>query len=93
MILLGIYIGPSALAGLASMLLLIPLNFCSMMRIQGMRRVIVKHNDARVKVMNEVLQGIRRSSCTAGRSFSGGGCLGFGKRSCAASGGTRCKTQ
>jgi ABC-type bacteriocin/lantibiotic exporter with double-glycine peptidase domain len=59
MVLLGIYIGPSALAGLGTMLLLIPLNFMSMMRMGTLRRAISKENDSRIKVTNEVLQGIR----------------------------------
>jgi ABC-type multidrug transport system fused ATPase/permease subunit len=80
MILLGIYIGPSALAGLASMLLLIPLNFCSMMRIAGLRRAIVKENDARVKVMNEVLQGVRAVKLYAWEDFFARRVLGIRER-------------
>jgi ATP-binding cassette subfamily C (CFTR/MRP) protein 1 len=59
MVLLGIYIGPSALAGLAIMVLLIPLNFATMVNMGRIRRKAVKHNDQRIKVTNEALQGIR----------------------------------
>lgn len=69
MVLLGLYIGPSALAGLASMLLLIPVNFVGMMKMGGLRRAIVKENDQRVKVMNEVLQGIRAVKLYAWETF------------------------
>ena len=69
MILLGWYIGPSALAGLFSMVLLIPINFFFMMRQQVARRAIVKENDLRVKVMNEILQGIRAVKLYAWENF------------------------
>ena len=59
MVLLGIYIGPSALAGLGTMLLLIPANLYFMRVMGAHRRKIVVENDKRVKVTNEVLQGIR----------------------------------
>lgn len=59
MVLLIIYIGPSALAGLATMLLLIPLNFIAMRAIGMIRRRISGIQDNRIKVTNEVLQGIR----------------------------------
>lgn len=59
LVLLGIYIGWSALAGLAIMLLLIPANFMMMMRMQRYRQRTVKHNDSRIKITNEALQGIR----------------------------------
>ena len=59
MVLLGIYIGPSALAGLGSMILLIPLNFMAMTAMGKWRRIIAKENDTRVKITNEVLLGIR----------------------------------
>lgn len=69
MILLGIYIGPSALAGLATMLLLIPLNFLSMTRMGRLRRAISKENDSRVKIINEVLQGVRAVKFYAWETF------------------------
>lgn len=59
MVLLFIYIGPSALAGLGMMVILIPINVMMMIKMMGLRRNIVKHNDNRIKITNEVLQGIR----------------------------------
>ncbi len=69
MILLGIYIGPSALAGLGSMIFLIPLNFISMMTMGKWRRIISKENDTRVKITNEILQGIRAVKYYAWEQF------------------------
>jgi hypothetical protein len=69
MVLLGLYIGPSALAGLGSMIFLIPLNFMSMVAIGSYRRAISKENDLRVKVTNEVLQGIRAIKFYAWEAF------------------------
>lgn len=59
MVLLGVFLGWSALAGLASMLLLIPLQLFFMMRMGRRRAVIAKATDQRVKVTNEALQGVR----------------------------------
>lgn len=69
MVLLGFYIGPAALAGLATMLLLIPLNFMSMISMGKWRRMISKENDTRVKITNEILQGIRAVKFYAWETF------------------------
>ena len=52
-------IGPPALAGLAIMLLMVPFQGVIMRRLQQLRKATVKYTDRRVKLMNEILQGIR----------------------------------
>jgi len=59
MVLLYVYVGPASFAGLGAMLLLIPLNGLTMSSMGALRRRITVHNDNRIKVTNEVLQGIR----------------------------------
>jgi ATP-binding cassette subfamily C (CFTR/MRP) protein 1 len=59
MVLLGVFLGWSALAGLASMVLLIPLQMFFMKRMGRRRQAIAKATDQRVKVTNEALQGVR----------------------------------
>ncbi len=53
------YIGPSALVGLVVMVLSMPLQLIIMKRLFGMNRIMAKHTDARVKVVNEALQGMQ----------------------------------
>ena len=52
-------IGPSALAGVGIVLILIPVQGYVMTSLQQLRRATVKYTDGRVKLMNEILQGIR----------------------------------
>ena len=59
MILLGFFVGYSALAGLSSMLLLIPLNGVAMMQMGRHRRAVTVENDKRIKITNEILAGIK----------------------------------
>jgi ATP-binding cassette subfamily C (CFTR/MRP) protein 1 len=59
MALLLYYIGPAALAGMLVMIILIPINIVMMVTMAKYRRAIVKHNDSRIKITNEALQGIR----------------------------------
>ena len=53
------YIGASALVGLVVMVLSMPLQLIIMKRLFGMNRIMAKHTDARVKVVNEALQGMQ----------------------------------
>lgn len=59
MLLLGLFIGWSSLAGLATMLLLVPINLIMMKKMSAYRQMIVRHNDSRIKVTNEVLQAMK----------------------------------
>lgn len=59
MVLLGVFIGVSALAGLATMLVLIPLQGFMMAAMGRHRRAVTKANDARMKLTNEALQSVR----------------------------------
>ncbi|XP_003727446.1 multidrug resistance-associated protein 7 [Strongylocentrotus purpuratus] len=52
-------VGVSFLAGLAFAILLMPLTKCLMERIQKLNTDMMKQKDGRVKIMNEVLNGIR----------------------------------
>ncbi|KAL1454350.1 hypothetical protein WDU94_010619, partial [Cyamophila willieti] len=52
-------IGPSVLAGLAVMIILIPINGYVATRIRNLQIKQMKSKDARVKLMNEVLSGIK----------------------------------
>lgn len=59
MTLLVYFIGASALVGLLVMLLIIPLQGIAMMKLGGYRKKIVKQTSSRVKLANEILQGIK----------------------------------
>uniref|UniRef100_A0A8D8XGU9 ABC-type glutathione-S-conjugate transporter n=2 Tax=Cacopsylla melanoneura TaxID=428564 RepID=A0A8D8XGU9_9HEMI len=52
-------IGPSVLAGLAVMIILIPVNGYVATRVRNLQIKQMKSKDARVKLMNEVLSGIK----------------------------------
>jgi ABC-type multidrug transport system fused ATPase/permease subunit len=52
-------IGPPALAGVGVVIIMIPIQGLVMKHLQDLRRATVKYTDARVKLMNEILQGIR----------------------------------
>jgi ATP-binding cassette, subfamily C (CFTR/MRP), member 1 len=53
------YLGPSALAGLAVMILLIPVNAWLSSRMKRYQIANMRHKDHRMKAMNEVLEGIK----------------------------------
>lgn len=52
-------IGPSALAGLAVMVILVPINVIIANKIKALQVKQMKYKDERVKMMNEVLSGIK----------------------------------
>ncbi|ELU01685.1 hypothetical protein CAPTEDRAFT_228216 [Capitella teleta] len=52
-------LGPSSLAGLALLLLLIPLQGVLAKLFSVLRRKTAKHSDARVSIMSEILTGVR----------------------------------
>ncbi|XP_078079204.1 ATP-binding cassette sub-family C member 2 [Mustelus asterias] len=52
-------LGPSVLAGLAVMILLIPLNGVIASKAKGLQMENMKHKDHRMKLMNEILNGIK----------------------------------
>ncbi|XP_043568891.1 canalicular multispecific organic anion transporter 1 isoform X1 [Chiloscyllium plagiosum] len=52
-------LGPSVLAGLAIMILLIPINGVLMSKIKNLQMSNMKHKDQRMKLMNEILNGIK----------------------------------
>ena len=53
------YLGPSVLAGIAAMLVIIPLNAYFLKRLSNLRAANLRMTDERVKLTNEVLQGVR----------------------------------
>jgi ABC-type multidrug transport system fused ATPase/permease subunit len=53
------YLGPSALVGIAVMIIAIPAQFYFMMKLMRERQGMVKDTDKRIKQMNEILQGIK----------------------------------
>lgn len=52
-------IGAATLAGVAVLILLVPINARVARRIEKLRKSAIVHTDARVKIMNEVLQAMR----------------------------------
>lgn len=52
-------LGPSVLAGLAVMIILIPVNGLIANRVKTLQIRLMKYKDERVKLMNEVLNGIK----------------------------------
>lgn len=52
-------LGPSVLAGLAVMIILIPINGFIASRVKTLQIRQMKNKDERVKLMNEVLSGIK----------------------------------
>lgn len=52
-------IGPSVLAGLAVMIILIPVNGVIASKIKTLQMKQMKNKDDRVKLMNEILSGIK----------------------------------
>ncbi len=57
-------LGPSVLAGLLTMVLLIPLNSFIAAKIKTLQMVQMKQKDKRVKHMNELFQGVRVRVCS-----------------------------
>lgn len=51
--------GPSALAGLIVMALLVPLNSCLLSRSKKINREVMAVTDTRVKAISEVISGIK----------------------------------
>lgn len=56
-------LGPSVLAGLAVMIILIPVNGFIANKIKTLQIRQMKNKDERVKLMNEILSGIKVSNC------------------------------
>ena len=52
-------LGPSVLSGLLVMVLLIPVNGFIAMKVKALQVKQMKEKDNRVKMMNEILQGIK----------------------------------
>ena len=57
--LLWLQLGPSCLAGVLVMILMIPLNVLTGAKIRTLQQNIMKLKDSRVKLMNEILNGIK----------------------------------
>lgn len=55
-------IGPSVLAGLAVMIVMIPINAVVAAKVKTLQIKQMKYKDERVKLMNEILAGIKVSS-------------------------------
>ncbi|XP_072339968.1 ATP-binding cassette sub-family C member 3 isoform X2 [Scyliorhinus torazame] len=53
------YLGPSVLAGVAVMVLLIPFNAVIAMKSRSFQVQQMQHKDSRIKLMNEILNGIK----------------------------------
>lgn len=53
------YLGPSVLAGVAVMILLIPFNAMIAMKCRSFQVEQMKYKDSRIKMMNEILNGIK----------------------------------
>uniref|UniRef100_UPI00398E8F75 ATP-binding cassette sub-family C member 3-like isoform X2 n=1 Tax=Pristiophorus japonicus TaxID=55135 RepID=UPI00398E8F75 len=53
------YLGPSVLAGVAVMILLIPFNAVIAMKSRSLQVQQMQHKDARIKLMNEILNGMK----------------------------------
>ena len=51
-------IGPPALAGFGVILIMFPIQGLVMAHLQALRKATVKYTDRRVKLMNEILQGL-----------------------------------
>ena len=58
-IFLWIELGPSTLAGLAVMILIIPLNFVISVRMRALQAEQMKYKDERLKMMSEILNGMK----------------------------------
>jgi len=52
-------LGPSVLAGLVVMILLIPINAVVTRKVQQLQIKQMKNKDKRIKLMNEILSGIK----------------------------------
>lgn len=53
------FLGPSVFAGIAAMLVIVPLNAVFLKQLSALRVENLKHTDARVKLTNEILTGVR----------------------------------
>lgn len=58
-VLLWSYLGPSSLAGLALMILFIPINIFLSAKSKALQRQKLKQQDTRIKLTNEILNGIK----------------------------------
>lgn len=52
-------LGPAVFAGLATMILLIPVNAILGVKVKGFQTRQMKFKDTRIKLINEILQGIK----------------------------------
>jgi ABC-type multidrug transport system fused ATPase/permease subunit len=59
LVLLWQLLGPSVLAGVGVMILMVPINGFVMKKMTALQKVLMQTKDKRVKIMNEVLNGIR----------------------------------
>jgi ABC-type multidrug transport system fused ATPase/permease subunit len=53
------FLGPSVFAGIAALMIMIPLNAYFLTKLSTLRSINLQHTDHRVKLTNEILQGIR----------------------------------
>jgi len=53
------FLGPSVFAGIATLLLIIPFNTIFLKKLSKIKAACLRHTDARVKLTNEILQGVR----------------------------------
>ena len=53
------YLGPSSLAGLAFMVITIPIDALISQKLKKLQAANLKNKDSRIKIMNEVLEGIK----------------------------------
>ena len=60
--LLWLQLGPACLAGVLVMLLMIPLNAFTGTKIRNLQLQMMTLKDSRVKLMNEILNGMKVSS-------------------------------
>lgn len=61
LIFLYLTMGPSIFAGLAAILILVPLNACIAHISRRFQAMLMKRKDRRIKLLNEVLNGIKAS--------------------------------
>ena len=57
--LLWLQVGPSVFSGVAVMIFMIPINGILIKKLIGYQKIMMINKDKRVKIMNEILQGIR----------------------------------
>lgn len=74
-------LGPSVLAGLAVMIILIPVNGLIASRVKTLQIRQMKYKDERVKLMNEVLNGIKVRGSFTGQLYFSYSCV-FHRNNC-----------